>query len=279
MDHFAAFSFVDRISYHEPGGRANGTYAIPSALNSFPACLVAEAVGQLAAWVAMEHLGYRVRPVAALAPATRFLRAVEPGQSLDLSVEIDSCDDAVIAYRGFAEVAGERVLELEDALGPMLPAADFDDPAALAARFALLCGTGAQSGLFRGVDLPRVVREQSVSGESAEGSLHIPLEAPFFNDHFPRRPVFPATLLLDAQIALALEVAAESARWPTGTALAPTSLANVKVREFTPPGAVLTVGARMEVRDGEAAIFMLTAANEVKQMATARLEIAPRRRA
>ncbi|MEI8334007.1 MAG: transcription termination factor NusA, partial [Chloroflexota bacterium] len=38
----------------------------------------------------------------------------------------------------------------------------------------------------------------------------VPAAAPFFADHFPRRPVFPATLLLDAQIRLALPLAAQS---------------------------------------------------------------------
>jgi len=48
-DHFAAFSFVDRIIDLEPGMRARGTFAVPENLAAFPACLVAEAVGQLAA--------------------------------------------------------------------------------------------------------------------------------------------------------------------------------------------------------------------------------------
>ena len=43
-DHFAAFSFVDRILEHEPGRRARGSYAVPADLAAFPSCLVAEAV-------------------------------------------------------------------------------------------------------------------------------------------------------------------------------------------------------------------------------------------
>ena len=37
------------------------------------------------------------------------------------------------------------------------------------------------------------------------GVLDVPAEAPFFADHFPRCPVFPATLLLDAQIRIAAQ--------------------------------------------------------------------------
>ena len=46
-DHFAAFSFVDRIIDLEPGMRARGTFAVPGNLAAFPACLVAEAVGHV----------------------------------------------------------------------------------------------------------------------------------------------------------------------------------------------------------------------------------------
>ena len=68
-DHFAAFSFVDRITDYEPEGRARAAFfAVPDGrCAAFPSCLVAEAVGQLAAWVAMAHIDFRGRPVAALA--------------------------------------------------------------------------------------------------------------------------------------------------------------------------------------------------------------------
>jgi hypothetical protein len=79
-DHFAAFSFVDRITALEPGLRARGTFAIPPHIDAFPSCLMAEAVGQLAAWVAMAHIRFRGRPVAALALETRFLH-LAPGQA------------------------------------------------------------------------------------------------------------------------------------------------------------------------------------------------------
>jgi hypothetical protein len=65
-DRFSAFSFVDRITALEPGTRARGRFAVPAGLPEFSTCLVAEAVGQLAAWVAMAQAEFRRRPVAAL---------------------------------------------------------------------------------------------------------------------------------------------------------------------------------------------------------------------
>src|SRR6476646_3225367 len=98
--HFAAYSFVDRISDFVPRQSARGIFAIPGDIAAFPAALVAEAVGQLAAWVAMDAVDFRGRPVAALATETRFLGDAAPGDTLDLAVDILECDDDAVAYNG-----------------------------------------------------------------------------------------------------------------------------------------------------------------------------------
>jgi len=276
--HFSAFSFVDRITVFEPGVRARGSFAIPAGIANFPACLVAEAVGQLAAWTAMAHIEFRGRPVAALASETIFARAVQPGQVLDLAVEIDDCDDAAVAYRGEASVAGVRVIELRDCLGPMLPVADFDDPVAMAAWLSLLVVKGAAPGRFAGVPELRAGRTTSAERGVAEGTLHVPAEAAFFADHFPRRPVFPATLLLDAQLALAQGLLAEPGHASTAQNRVPTRMMRVKVRSFTGPGAALQLRAalRPDNSHGETLLVDLTASADGKMVATARAEFAAR---
>jgi 3-hydroxymyristoyl/3-hydroxydecanoyl-(acyl carrier protein) dehydratase len=263
QNHFAAFSFVDRISGLAPGKRAAGAFAIPPGIEAFPQCLMAEAVGQLAAWAAMSHIGFRGRPVAALATETRFVRAAKPGDMLDLHIEIHDVDDDAVAYHGHADIRGERAIELIDCLGPMLPLEEFDDPRAMAERFALLVDGGAPPHRFHGVQRPAIVRD----GNSAR--LDVPAHAPFFDDHFPRRKVFPATLMLDAQIELALAVARET--WPDA---APVRMTNVKVRSFTPPGAQLTLTADVRQQAGREATFNLAAHSDGKPVATARVVIA-----
>lgn len=258
--HFAAFSFVDRITAFEPGVRARGEFAVPAAIASFPACLVAEAVGQLAAWVAMDAIAFRGRPVAALANETRFHGTVRPGETLTLAVEIESCDDEAVAYRGSAHVGARLVIELADCLGPMLPVADFDAPDALAARLEVLRGSGAKPGRFRGVEPAPVTPLPDAPGAA---TLQVPASAPFFADHFPRRPVYPATLLLDALIGLALRGA------PAGHVAA--RLTNVKVRSFTEPGALLHIEAAAAA--GDATRIQLTARAGERNVATARLQL------
>lgn len=271
--HFAAFSFIDRITDFVPAMSARGTFHVPAAVAAFPACLVAEAVGQLAAWVSMEHIDYRGRPVAALAFETRFLDTVAPGDDLELNVEIDNVDDDAVAYRGWAGVNGTRVIELNDCLGPMLPVADFDAPEALRERFALLRGAGAQHDRFHGVVDPGVTVVEHLPGQSMRAAMHIPTSAPFFADHFPRRPVFPATLLLNAQIGLAGTLAREAnagaSRW------VPTRMTHVKMRAFIVPGQ--EVDSQAEVRgthDGTTRIALSARDGDGKTIATARVEFA-----
>jgi 3-hydroxymyristoyl/3-hydroxydecanoyl-(acyl carrier protein) dehydratase len=271
-DHFAAYSFVDRIEAFEPGRFARASFAVPAQVDRFPSCLVAEAVGQLAAWVSMEHVDYRGRPVAALAGETRFLADAQPGTTLALSVTLDQCDDEAVAYAGEASTQGRKLLELADCLGPMLPAADFDSPEALRQRFALLCSSGATPGRFRGVTLPPVKIVERTEGESLRARLAVPAEAPFFHDHFPRRPVFPATLLLDTQIGLALDLAG-SAPWAAGGAVTPLKVTHVKMRAFIEPGQALDLLIDlMPPQDGVAKASM-QARSDGRTVAGARLQM------
>src|SRR2546430_16385162 len=115
--HFAAYSFVDRITEFIDGSRAHGFFWVPQGIRVFPSCLVAEAVGQLAAWVAMSKVGFRGGPVAALATQTRFLGVTLPGDGLELAVEIEGCDDNMVVYGGRAVGEGGQGCELEACLG------------------------------------------------------------------------------------------------------------------------------------------------------------------
>ena len=93
--HFAAFSFVDRIDEFVPRTSARGRFVVPAGIDAFPPCLVAEAVGQLAAWISMEAVDFRGRPVAALAGETRFLGEVAPGSVLELAAELGISRQAI----------------------------------------------------------------------------------------------------------------------------------------------------------------------------------------
>lgn len=253
---YAAFTFVDRITAFEPGIAARGSFRIPRDAGRFPASLLAEATGQLAAWAAMAGLAFRVRPVAGIAHETLYRLAPRPGDLVETEIRIDSCDDEAVSYQGVARIGGEIAVELRDVVGPMLPAAEFDDPDAMRGFLDVLLGPGAPPERFRGVPTLPLVPLDGEPGRLARARLDVPVDAPFFADHFPRRPVLPGTLLLDAMTRLASGLLAEAA---PGRSLALVKVSDVKLRAFTEPGATLELRAALESTEDDTMTAMLEA--------------------
>jgi 3-hydroxymyristoyl/3-hydroxydecanoyl-(acyl carrier protein) dehydratase len=253
---YAAFTFVDRIVSFDPGIAARGTFHIPAGIPRFASSLLAEATGQLAAWAAMAKLDFRVRPVAGVAHETVYLGTPRPGDHLETEIRIDSCDDEAVSYQGVARIGGATVLELHDVVGPMLPAAEFDDPVAMREFLDLLLGRGASVDRFGGVQELRLVPLDAEAGRFASARLKVPAEAPFFADHFPRRPVLPGTLLLDCMTRLAAGVVAEAR--PGRTPIV-RMVSDVKLRAFTEPGATLELRATLEPREKDTMVAVLEA--------------------
>lgn len=248
-DHFRAFSFVDRIHGETPGKQITGSYSIPSTVEAFPLSLVAESIGQLAAWSAMAVMDFSVRPVAGIAGRVEFPGTVGPGDTLELEATLAKADGEAVAYDGVARVNGAVVVRLHDCLGPMVPLVDFDDPGALRDRYELLSTTGATPDVFGGVPPLAAEKTGGTPGETAEGRFAIPESAPFFGDHFPRRPVFPGTLLMNANLGFALALAAERTGGDTGWT--PREMRDVKIRSFMAPGETLDLKATVEEGDAD----------------------------
>ncbi len=278
-DHFRAFSFVDRISSVESGIRISGSYTVPAQLESFPAPLVAEAVGQLAAWAAMSATDFRFRPVAGIAASIEMLAPVRPGQNLELNATLETLDDEAIAYEGTAHADGTLVIRLENCVGPMVPIKEFDDPQALRNRFALLRGAGAEPGGFK--DLPPLPLNliPGEPGQSLRATFSTPHSAPFFNDHFPRRPVFPGTLLMHSNLQLAAALAAGFPAPTAGERWAIRRVTNMKLRSFTQPGEELEIEARLNQIGNDAATVTVQTRNGTRGVSTARVHFVPEKSA
>lgn len=251
--HFRAYTFVDRIMAVQPGVRARGTYAIPASLKEFSGSLVAEATGQLAAWAALAAVDFKARPVAGIAGLVEMLAPVRPGDTLELAAEIESVDVDAIAYGGTASVSGTPVLRLHHCVGPMLPVEQFDDPQALRDHYALLCGDGARPGGFGGVPDLNCEQTSHEPGQVIRANLHVPTDAPFFHDHFPRKPVFPGTLLMRSKLQLVAALAAEIPLPAGAGAWALKSIKDMKLRAFIEPGELLELQARVAEVPGDTA--------------------------
>jgi hypothetical protein len=83
--------------------------------------------------------------------------------------------------------------------------------------------------------------------------------------------VFPATLLLDRQIRLAMDLARSAIDSAT---LCPQRMTNVKMRSFIAPGQEVLLGAEMAAATDRAGTVRLSATIADRTVATARLDIA-----
>ena len=101
-------------------------------------------------------------------------------------------------------------------------------------------------------------------------------DAPYFADHFPRRPVFPGTLLMDALAALSVQLVQQSAALAAAGELVSRKVTHVKIRSFTAPGARLQLEVLLQDADAQRARLKVTARSEDKTVATARIEVTPR---
>jgi len=274
-DHDRSFSFVDRVTSVQPGVLIRGHYAIPPGLDVFPASLVAEAVGQLAAWAAMAAVQFRVRPVAGIAGRIDLLTPVRPGQTLELAADLESVDEETAAYGGTALADGVPVIRLQDCVGPMVPMADFDDPQAVQERFQRLCGPGAAPGGFGGLPALALDRRGGEAGQPLHATFQVPVSDPLFADHFPRRPVFPGSVLMHMNLLLAAELAAEIPPPRPGARWALRSVSEVKLRAFIAPGDALELEAHLSSRSVHSATLAVETRKGKQVVSGARVLLAP----
>jgi len=278
MDHhFRAFSFVDRITSVQESSRIDGSYTVPATIEAFPGSLVAEAVGQLAAWAAMAAVNFERRPVAGLAGAIDLGEPVRPGQVLELTTELETIDQEAVAYSGTARVEGIPVVRLHNCIGPMGPVDEFDDPRALRDRYALLRGEGAAPGAFGGLPQLAMHSTGGEPGKRLSGSFQVPASAPLFADHFPRRPVFPGSLLMHMNLELAGRLALEITPFQGSAGWALETISDVKLRTFISPGEQLECEARLSQQSDGHALLAVETRNGKKLIGGARVKLVARK--
>jgi 3-hydroxyacyl-[acyl-carrier-protein] dehydratase len=157
----------------------------------------------------------------------------------------------------------------------MIPVADLDDPEALRERFELLRGPGAAPGAFRGVSPLQLDYEQNGSAESVRATLHVPESAPFFADHFPRRPVLPGVLLMHSNLETVSMLASKLPAPAPGARWVPKALSDVKLRAFSAPGEILDIEARLSTRSEVSAVVNVDTRKGKRVVGGSRVRLIP----
>jgi len=119
---------------------------------------------------------------------------------------------------------------------------------------------------------------EATNGEGRDclrATLQVPTLAPFFADHFPRRPVFPGSLLMRSNLELAAALAVRLAPPAAGGRWKLRGMLDVKLRAFTPPGERLEIEARLTQQSANAATLNVETRKGKRVISGARVLLAP----
>lgn len=257
------FLFVDRIVESSPGQLIRGIKHVTSndtfltvdeqGRPCFIPSLIGETLGQLAAWNVMALQGFTHRPVAGIVARASMHRRAYVGETLLLESFIEHLDDSVMQYHSEARVGSELVFSIDGALGPLLPMDDFINLDEVKQQFSEInrpgdwsvisteSGPVADEYLIMGSELSVVPmtfdRIRSCQpGISLIAEKRISRAAPYFADHFPKKPVLPLTVLLECKLNLAYEFVLRAGYL---THYQVSEFRKIKMNEFVYPGDVL----------------------------------------
>jgi len=261
------FHFVDQILELDQGHHALGVKHVTpgdafvrATAGGGPAllsCIIGEALGQLGAWSVMAANDFALRPVAGVVGRVTITGEAAVGDTVLLDTTIDSVRDDAVVYHSAASVDGKTVLRLENALGPLLPIEQFNDPDELRKRFARIYIPGAPAEAPRsGGDaaLPFDTSfDETLSfehGEEATVVRSLSGHEPFLADHFPRKPVLPLSLLLESLLQLGQKLLEDG-----DSRYVPTGARKVKMNRFVEPGDALVAKIRVAEQTAENALL------------------------
>lgn len=178
----------------------------------FPSSLIGETLGQLTAWNVMKANHFSLRPVAGVVSAAHLKKHAYLGDTLHLEAEIEQLDEAAVLYHSKASVNGEEIVRVEGALGPLLPMETFIESTVVQQQFEALlapndCLKNKETTTPVSTDYSKLIAYDKITDVLPQQSLvaekKIDPKAPYFADHFPRKPVLPMTLLLESKLQLA----------------------------------------------------------------------------
>jgi 3-hydroxymyristoyl/3-hydroxydecanoyl-(acyl carrier protein) dehydratase len=257
------FLFVDRIIQSTPGEVIRGVKHVTpddacltvdeQGRPCFMSSLIGETLGQLAAWNVMAHYDFTVRPVAGVVSSARLCRPAYLGDTLLLESFIDVLDETAVQYHSIARVGDEPVFIIDGALGPLLPMEQFIDRDEVEHQYHEIYRPGDWeliSQTLQSASEIDVIESHTVAratltfdrilaclpGEYITAEKKVTRAAPYFPDHFPKKPVLPMTVLLECTQNLARQFITKSAAW-NGYQIS--ELRKIKMNEFVQPGDVV----------------------------------------
>lgn len=245
-----SFLFVDRILTLEPGKETTGfkkvtlkdKYLTPNAngkLALFP-CVIGEALGQLCSWNVLKTCDFNFRPVGGVIQEIEMFADAYVGDMIFLESHIEKLDNEMVSFSGQASVDGKILLTVKNSLAPLLPLQEFNSLQQVKKDFNTLSQSDSTNNSLNdevGIhdEIYKVGYDAILSAQPNQeivAKKNISSTAPYFLTHFPNKPVFPLSLLMEYNIQLAHSLITNFA----GRVLA---LRKVKIGNFIFPGDTL----------------------------------------
>ncbi len=236
------FSFVDQITSID-GGEIRGRFALPEHFGGARDWLLAEAIGQLAGWLGMRDSEFQSRPVGATVHEILLAEDRRVSGVLELSASIQRTDRRAILYRGSVASAGREIAAMNRCIGPFLPMDTLESSDSARSRFDAL-RSGQPQVLWKDTDAVPAY-QLDWNDDRAVAEFWVERDADLFDEHFPRQPVVPATLMIDAMGRTACAAYAAALGCAVDSVLF-TEVRQVKVRRFTKPGDRLQLRGAIE---------------------------------
>lgn len=282
------FHFVDQILELDPGKRAiglkhvtlNDHYLTPT-IHGKPAllsCIVGEALGQLCSWNIIKTTDYQVRSVGGIVSEVNMSGQAFVGDSVLLDITIDHLDDQAVNWHGEASIRGETILVVQSSVGPCLSMQGFNDLDEVKAHFAIINRPGSIPE-FPAVGRQNKIGESAIHyhtelvqydsildwqpGKEVLAQKNIAIIAPYFADHFPKKPVLPISLLLETKLQLAYAFIEECVGKENVHHYIPRRVYNIKMNDFVQPGDILIT--RMVLKEQSDDRYVFSYRSEVNQ--------------
>lgn len=264
------FLFVDRILAMDPGKQAvalkhvaaSDAYLFKNHQNqtALYSCIIGEAIGQLCSWNVIQGTNYDLRLIGGVVGEVILHNDPLLGETviLENTIEVLDTENKVCHFHGTARVGDKLILELKDGLGPIMSVAEFGSVDNVKKEYQHLYRPGVVPIIPEGQAITKNIAINTTfleydriiewrKGEAVVAQKNISLTAPYFHDHFPRRPILPVTLMIQSNLLLGHEFLSELIE--PNQRLQPVAVRRVKMNDFVPPGTIIMTTVQLKKRE------------------------------
>jgi 3-hydroxyacyl-[acyl-carrier-protein] dehydratase len=217
------FLFVDRICELERGRRVRAVKNVSlhgdflqeifPGLPVFSPVIAAEAAAQALSWLIVDAKDFTVKPLITVLDSCTCSRHLQPGDQLELEGELESFQPESALAHARILLNKKPAVEIRHGVCYLYPLQELQDPEDARRQFKNLMDNStpplqqecvAIPGLPQGTSavstaLPWVDRVlHCEAGKKILGIKNVTSTEDFFNDHFPRMPLLPGVIIMEA---------------------------------------------------------------------------------